>query len=335
MITFGPVPSRRLGRSLGINNIPPKVCSYSCVYCQLGPTAQQSLEPRGFYPPEQIRDAVAARLAAARRERQPVDYLTFVPDGEPTLDLNLGKAIELLRPLGVRIAVISNASLLWRPEVRERISAADWVSVKVDAVDDALWRRINRPHPELQLDRVLHGIEQLAREYRGKLVTETMLVEGLNDGEAAARAVAAYLAKLAPAAAYLAVPTRPPAESSVRPPGATGFNRAFQIFSAGISRVECLIGYEGNAFAATGDVVADLLSITAVHPMREDGVGALLAQAGETWTIVEGLVNDGLLKETEYAGRRFYLRSFPAHLDETTPRAGLRRSDPGRSTDPE
>jgi wyosine [tRNA(Phe)-imidazoG37] synthetase (radical SAM superfamily) len=334
VITFGPVPSRRLGHSLGINNIPPKACSYSCVYCQLGPTAQQQLEPRAFYPPEEIHDAVAARLAAARRAGQSVDYLTFVPDGEPTLDLNLGKTIELLRPLGVRIAVISNASLLWRPEVRERISAADWVSVKVDAVDGALWRRINRPHPELQLDRILHGIGQLAREYRGELVSETMLVEGLNDGEAAVRAVASFLARLAPAAAYLAVPTRPPAEASVHPPGATGFNRAFQIFSAGIPRVECLIGYEGNAFAATGDVVADLLSITAVHPMREDGLRALLTQAGETWAIVEGLVDDGLLKETEYAGRRFYLRSFPAQVDAATSTAGPPRTDSDRSTDP-
>jgi wyosine [tRNA(Phe)-imidazoG37] synthetase (radical SAM superfamily) len=334
MITFGPVPSRRLGHSLGINNIPPKACSYSCVYCQLGSTAQQQLEPRAFYPPEQIRDAVAARLAAARREGQSVDYLTFVPDGEPTLDLNLGKAIELLRPLGVRIAVISNASLVWRPEVRERLSAADWVSMKVDAVDDVQWRRINRPHPGLQLDRILHGIGRLARDYRGELVTETMLVKGLNDSEASVRGVAAYLAKLAPAVAYLAIPTRPPAESSVRPPEEPEFNRTFQIFSASIPRVECLIGYEGNAFASTGDGVADLLSITAVHPMREDGVNALLGQAGETWAIVEGLVNDGLLKETQYAGRRFYLRSFPAQVREVSTTSGPGHTDSDRSPGP-
>ena len=99
-------------------------------------------------------------------------------------------------------------------------------------------------------------------------------------------------------------------------------------------RVECLIGYEGNAFASTGNVVADLLSITAVHPMREDGVGALLARAGETWAVVEGLVNDGLLKETEYAGRRFYLRPFPVPADEMPPTAGPSCTDSDRSTDP-
>jgi len=312
VITFGPVPSRRLGRSLGINNIPPKVCSYSCIYCQLGPTARQQLEPCAFYPPEAIRDAVAAHLAAARRAGHAVDYLTFVPDGEPTLDINLGETIELLRPLGVPIAVISNASLVWRADVRARLASADWVSLKVDTIDPALWRRINRPHPGLHLDRILHGIRQLARDYAGELVTETMLVSGINDSEVCIRGVADYLSELAPARTYLAIPTRPPAEAGVMPPGEAEFNHAFQIVSACLPRVECLIGHEGNAFASTGDLVADLLSITAVHPMREDAVTALLGQAGESWDVIEGLIDDGLLKKMEYAGRRFYLRSFSA-----------------------
>jgi wyosine [tRNA(Phe)-imidazoG37] synthetase (radical SAM superfamily) len=314
VISFGPVPSRRLGYSLGINNIPPKACSYSCVYCQLGSTAQQQIEPCAFYAPAEIRDAVAARLAAARRKGQSVDYLTFVPDGEPTLDANLGETIELLRPLGVRIAVISNASLVWRADVRERLRGADWVSMKVDAVDEIPWQQINRPHPELQLGAILEGVRQMARDYAGDLVTETMLVKGINDSEACVRGVAAYLANLAPARAYLAIPTRPPAEPGVRPPRESDFNRAFQIFSDSVPRVEGLLGYEGNAFASTGDVAADLLSITAVHPMREDAVRAFVTRAGEAWDLVEGLVRDGLLKEAQYAGRLFYLRSFVAQV---------------------
>ena len=107
-ITFGPVPSRRLGRSLGINNIPPKVCSYSCVYCQVGKTLQMETEPRDFYRPEEIQMEVTGRLDALYVKGETVDYLTIVPDGEPTLDRNLGKTIELLRPLGSKIAVISN-----------------------------------------------------------------------------------------------------------------------------------------------------------------------------------------------------------------------------------
>ena len=124
---FGPVPSRRLGRSLGINNIPPKICSYSCVYCQLGRSLKMTSQRRAFYAPEALFAEVEQKLAALQRSHELVDYLTIVPDGEPTLDLNLGKLIKLLKTLGIRIAVITNASLLDDPGVREDLEQADWV----------------------------------------------------------------------------------------------------------------------------------------------------------------------------------------------------------------
>lgn len=111
MIAFGPVPSRRLGRSLGINNTPPKHCSYACVYYQVGPTPVTGTVPRAFYTPRAILDAVSGRLDSLAAGGERVDWLTFVPDDEPTLDANPGEAIALLRPLGIPIAVISNAFL--------------------------------------------------------------------------------------------------------------------------------------------------------------------------------------------------------------------------------
>ncbi|MGZ8160751.1 MAG: radical SAM protein [Methylobacter sp.] len=135
MLVFGPVPSRRLGRSLGINNIPPKHCSYSCLYCQVGPTKATETQPRAFYSPEAIFDAVKQHLENLKARKETVDYLTFVPDGEPTLDAGLGKSIELLRGLNIKIAIISNASLIWQNQVREMLKMADWVSLKVDSVD--------------------------------------------------------------------------------------------------------------------------------------------------------------------------------------------------------
>ena len=125
MIAFGPVPSRRLGQSLGINNIPPKSCSYSCVYCQVGRTPTRTIHLSEFYAPEAIFSAVTGRVLEIQRRREPLDFLTFVADGEPTLDAHLGREIELLRPLGVPIAVISNASLLWREQVREALRLAE------------------------------------------------------------------------------------------------------------------------------------------------------------------------------------------------------------------
>jgi wyosine [tRNA(Phe)-imidazoG37] synthetase (radical SAM superfamily) len=311
-IAFGPVPSRRLGRSLGINNIPPKACSYSCLYCQVGRTLTQEIEPRSFYSPQTILHTVQTQVEAARRRQATIDYLTFVPDGEPTLDAHLGDAIDLLRPLGIPIAVISNSSLIWREEVQAVLQKADWVSLKVDSVDEAHWRRINRPQAQLSLPLILQGIEHFARHYPGQLCTETMLVADINDQSDTVSAVAQFLAKIKPHTAYLAIPTRPPAEPEVRAPSEAVINRAYQLLEAELPAVEYLIGYEGNAFAFSGDVEQDLLSITAVHPLREEAVKELLARAQAEWRVVQRLLAAGKLKQVEFAGHCFYVRAFNA-----------------------
>jgi wyosine [tRNA(Phe)-imidazoG37] synthetase (radical SAM superfamily) len=237
-----------------------------------------------------------------------VDYLTLVPDGEPALDLGLGRQIALLRPLGIRIAVITNASLVWREDVREALSRADWVSLKVDAVDERSWRKIDRPHGKLDLGRILDGARQFAQDYPGELVTETMLVEGVNDAAPHLRDIASFLSQLRPATAYLAVPIRPPAEAWVRLPEEQTMNQAYQILSEKLGQVEYLIGYEGNAFAFTGNVEDDLLSITSVHPMREDAVSEFLSRAGADWSAVDRLLIGDKLIETAHQGHRFYVR---------------------------
>jgi len=308
MIAFGPVPSRRLGRSLGINNIPPKICTYSCVYCQLGRTLRMQADRRAFYEPEEVARVVADKIARTREAGESIDYLTFVPDGEPTLDVHLGREIELLRPLGLPTAVISNSSLIWRQDVRTDLLAADWVSLKVDAVDEEMWRRINRPHGSLELSSILEGVVAFAREYTGELVTETMLVTGINDGESHLKALAGFLACLQPDRTYLSIPTRPPAEPWAQAPDERAVNRAYHILKEDVEQVEYLIGYEGNAFAFTGDVEQDLLSITSVHPMREDAVSDYLARADAGWAAVQRLVAEGQLVEARHLGHTFYLR---------------------------
>lgn len=311
MITFGPVPSRRLGRSLGINNIPPKACSYSCVYCQVGRTAVTEITPRTFYAPEEIFQSVQTRLERLAERGEPVDWLTFVPDGEPTLDVTLGETIERLRPLSIPIGVITNSSLVWRAEVRAALHKADWISFKVDSTDPAAWRSVNRPHPALDLQEILAGIAGFAREFRGTLVTETMLVAGINDTPESVAGVADFLARIGPATAYLAIPTRPPAEPDTVPPDEATLVRAYQQLSARLPRVENLISYEGDAFASTGRMEDDLLAVTAVHPLREEAVHALLAKAGADWPVVERLLAVSALRCVEYQGHRFYHRSLP------------------------
>lgn len=308
MLAFGPIPSRRLGFSLGINNIPPKVCTYSCAYCQLGRTIEMQVDRQAFYDPEQIVCAVKDKIEKVRDAGEAIDYLAFVPDGEPTLDVNLGQEIESLKRFNLPIAVITNASLIGRHDVRHDLRDADWVSLKVDAVAEATWRRIDRPHGSLRLPLILEGACEFAGEYRGELVTETMLVAGVNDTEGQLNETANFVACLQPRRAYLSIPTRPPAEAWALPPDEQALHRAYRIFRDRIERVEYLIGYEGNAFAFTGDLEQDLLSITAVHPMREDAVGDYLARAGAGWETVKRLVTEGELVEIQHAGRKFYLR---------------------------
>jgi wyosine [tRNA(Phe)-imidazoG37] synthetase (radical SAM superfamily) len=311
MIAFGPIPSRRLGRSLGINNIPPKVCTYSCVYCQVGRTLKMETEPRPFYEPAELLSQVRTKAEEAEGAGERIDYLTFVPDGEPTLDANLGQEIDGLRPMGIKIAVISNGSLVWREDVRAALMKADWVSLKVDSLVPKVWRKINRPHRNLKLETVLDGITTFAASFSGELATETMLVKGVNDTERDAEQVADFLSTLDADKVYISIPTRPPAEKSVLPPAEDAINRFYQVLSRRLKHVEYLIGYEGNAFASTGDIEQDLLSITAVHPMREEAVQELLDRARSDWSVVDALVSHGQLTITEYEGNTYFMRSLP------------------------
>jgi wyosine [tRNA(Phe)-imidazoG37] synthetase (radical SAM superfamily) len=305
MIAFGPIPSRRLGRSLGINHIPPKTCSYSCIYCQVGRTTDIAVERRAFYTPDEVAADVEARVAQLRARGEAIEWLSFVPDGEPALDINLGRHIERLRPLGIPIAIITNGTHLWRADVRADVGMADWVCVKVDAVDEPRWHRVDRPHLELSLERVLHGIRTFAGEYTGELTTDTMLVGGVNDDEEHVARVTAFVAGLAPRKAFLSIPTRPPAESNVRPPDDAVLRRAREVMAASVPVVECLFDFEGNAFASTGDAAGDLLRVAAVHPVRRDAALDLLERGGAEPAVLDALLRDGLLVELEYGGRQF------------------------------
>ncbi len=308
MIAFGPIPSRRLGRSLGINNIPFKICSYSCIYCQLGKTLKMKSTRKEFYSVEKIFNTVKDKVEKAKYKGEQIDYLTFVPDGEPTLDINLGKEIDRLKSLGIKIAVFTNSSLLTYEDVRLDLVKADLVSVKIDAVDTEIWKKINHPHKAIDLYSILEGLLLFRQIFDGKLISETMLVNKVNDDHYNINKLAQFIADLKPDTAYLAIPLRPPAEKSVEPPEESTVNNCFQIFKGRINNVECLTGYEGNAFACTGNIEEDILSITAVHPMRQDAVNELLRKSNKSWAVIDNLIKLGKLIEPEYKNRKFYIR---------------------------
>jgi wyosine [tRNA(Phe)-imidazoG37] synthetase (radical SAM superfamily) len=310
MISFGPIPSRRLGKSLGINNIPSrKVCSFSCVYCQVGITKEFSIARRNFYEPDVIFKEVQKHLKSLSKNDYP-DYLTFVANGEPTLDIHLGKSIEKLKKLNIPIAVITNGSLLNIRQVRDDLKLADWVSIKVDANNEHAWKTINSPIVGLSFNRHVEGLLQFASEYKGKLVTETMLVEGINDNAEVLNQTSGFIKQINPSLAYISVPTRPPAISDIKAPAEPAINEAFQIFSNKGLNVELLLGFEGTNTGYTGNAIEDIINICTVHPIREDTMLELLLKDKADSSLLDSLLHDKLIKKVCYKSDNFYIRQF-------------------------
>jgi len=264
-----------------------------------------------FYDTKDICREVIKRVAEVKENNEIIDYITFVPDGEPTLDVNLGKEIMQLKASGIKIAVISNGSLMWCEDVRNDLLDSDWVSIKIDTVSEAIWRIVNRPHRSLKLELILEGIQDFSKIYNGELVTETMLIQGINDGLEEADKISDFIANLSPNKTFIAIPTRPPAENWVKPPKESIINQTYQVFTEKIKHVEYLIGYEGNAFSSTGNIERDLLNITSVHPMRKEAINAMLDKTGSNWHSIEKLIENDVLIETEYLGNKFYMRKLP------------------------
>jgi len=311
MIIFGPVPSRRLGQSIGINNIPPKTCSYSCVYCQLGRTDKMQIKREEFYKPEIIYSGVFDKLKKLEQEGKIADFLTFVPDGEPTLDKNLGTALKLLKKLNTKTAVISNASLIFLDEVKQDLLNADWVSLKIDAADEETFSKIDRPFGKLKLSDILTGIYEFSKIFKGTLVTETMLVEGINDSPEVLREIGQQLLKIKPETAYLLIPTRPPAESNVKRCSPGKFEEAFHILKevSGVNIV-CITGDEDEeGFFFTENLSEDILSITSVHPVRVSIIEDLLKRRNADRKIIDLLIQKKKLLEFSFEGKKFYRKN--------------------------
>ncbi len=325
-IAFGPVPSRRLGQSIGINNIPPKICSYSCVYCQLGETYRRRVTRSAFYPPRKILLSVQQKIHEAKKNGEPIDYLTFVADGEPTLDRNLGEEIKSLKSLGLTVAVITNSSLIWKNDVQDDLSPADWVCLKIDTITQGIWQRINKPHRSLKLQEILQGITDFSHSFTGDLTTETMLLDQITDTAEELTQVAQFIGTLSPHKSYLSIPTRPPAESWVKPSSEKNITNAFQIFKEQGIDVEYLIGYEGNRFASTGDITEDLLGIMSVHPLREDAVNALLSKANRRWDLIINLLQEKKIIQIEYNGTKFYMRTLPKPTNKRSKNCSVKKN---------
>ena len=297
-IVFGPVRSRRLGFSIGIMNVFPKVCAYSCIYCQLGRTKHPNVARSTFYNPGAIYEACRLKIDDALKAGLIVDYLTFVPTGEAAHDENLGHAIHLLRSLGIKIAIISNATLLSKDRVVKDFLLADFVSLKIDSVVRETWQTINRPSPRLAFEDLLRGILAFRKKFEGVLVTESMFVKGINDNYDEAGLLADYIYKVRPDIAYIALPIRSPAEKWVDVPDEADLVEIHDIFNKKIKTVKYLLNYQ-KSYLGPDDKKAgsNISDISGSREIGEDKLKDMLEEArAEEYLLNEVIIRNQIIK---------------------------------------
>lgn len=266
---FGPVPSRRLGQSLGIDPVPLKTCNWNCVYCQLGRTIPLTNLRKVFCPTEEIFTQVQDTLD--HHKKGGIDWITFVGSGETMLALNVGELIQQIKQITkIPVAVITNGSLLYLPEVRKELLTADAVLPSLDAGNARLYKKINRPHPEITFSRLVTGLKLFRKEYQGKLWIEVMLIKGLNDSIEILNEIATILKDIQPDEVHILSPIRPPVEPWVKLTDLDGFQRAQEIIGPIASVVNTTDGL--FELAENKDLVDAVVDIITRHPMKESEV---------------------------------------------------------------
>jgi wyosine [tRNA(Phe)-imidazoG37] synthetase (radical SAM superfamily) len=258
---FGPVPSRRLGRSLGVDLIPPKTCPYDCLYCEVGRTTRKTLARREYDTEaiiQELKDYLARSGAAP-------DFITLAGSGEPTLNLGLGRIIKALKEMSdTPVAVLTNGALLYLPEVRQELARAEVVLPSLDAARQETFRLINRPLPDFSLEQLLAGLEAFRREFAGQLWLEIMLLKGLNDQETDLLALKQAIARIAPDKVQLNTAVRPVAAAQAKPLTAEEMSAVAAFLGEG---VEVIAAFDRAPAKAAAVSDAAFLEALARRPM--------------------------------------------------------------------
>jgi wyosine [tRNA(Phe)-imidazoG37] synthetase (radical SAM superfamily) len=311
---FGPVRSRRLGRSLGLDVVPQKICNWNCVYCQLGRTVPVTNVRREYRSTQILASDIRKSLQNCRED---IDWITLVGSGEPTLHVDLGQLIREVKEMtDTPVAVITNGSLLHMPEVARDLAAADAVLPSLDAGSEPLYLAINRPHPQLTFDSLRRGLTGFRQSYHGRFWVEVMLVGGMNDGEPAPRDLTRVLQEISPDEVHISTPFRAAAEPWVHEPPSQAITRARELFG---DKACVMAPAAADVKLGNDNPIATLTDVIMRHPLSEEEVRTTLAGClQDPDEAVQHLAQTGRLQRVYRQGRWFWCPAGAAYADGET-----------------
>lgn len=302
MAVFGPVPSRRLGLSLGVDLLWPKTCTLDCLYCELGPTSRLTRQRGRFRDARQVLAQVAARLGELA---SPPDFITLAGSGEPSLHLDLGLVLAELRAMGpARLAVLTNATLVDDPQVRDELCLADLLVPSLDAISPRAFRRLNRPAQGLEPQAMIQGLVSLRRQFKGELWLEILLARGINDDPAEIAALMAAAARIAPDKVQINTVVRPPAVAGTLP---VEHQRLLEIAGAFPVPAEVIAPPQGRAQGDHGSLADQVVEMTRRRPCTQadiEAMGALSPQ--QALRLLDELLAQGRLRREDFGESTFY-----------------------------
>jgi wyosine [tRNA(Phe)-imidazoG37] synthetase (radical SAM superfamily) len=300
---YGPVPSRRLGVSLGVDVIPRKTCSYDCIYCQLGRTTNKSIKRGVHMPVEPIVREIKDFLGYMKT---PVDYITFSGSGEPTLHSRIGTIIgEIKRMTSIPVTVITNGSLLFMDEVKRDLSEADLVIPSLDAASKTVYETINRPEESLEIDQIIQGIVDFRERFRGQVWIEILFCRGINDGPSEIAKMKEVLERIDPNRIQLNTVYRPPAEDFASPLTEERLSEIKEVFG---SKASVITPYRGNrSIGGKGEVEAQIIDALERRPLTADDMSEILGlHPQEIIKHLKGLLNGKKVRHRLHGHKIFY-----------------------------
>jgi len=300
---FGPVPSRRLGYSLGIDSIPFKTCTLNCIYCQLGRTAQTTLLRKEYLKLEEIIKEVKIALSSGKT----IDYLTFSGSGEPTLNSKIGEMIRKIKGFtSIPIAVITNGTLLSLKEVRDDLKFADLVIPSLDAATQKTFEKINRPFPSLRIEEIIQGMIEFRKIFPGKLYLEIMLVREINDSPQELHLLKEAIKKINPDKVQINTPVRPPAEAWIRTVEREQLEKIKELLGEKAEIIAEFKRKETHAYLK--NIEEEIYALLLRRPVTLQEISATLGllHINEVVKYLEILEKADKVKAEEYAGKKYF-----------------------------